>query len=308
MTGLLIITRGLPASGKSQWARQQVDDLPAGEVVRLNRDDLRAMLLPSSYREPEYRAEQIVTQVQHGQITQLLADGVMVIVDDTNLRMRTARDLVRLAEKANAGWECVDHFLDVPVEECIRRDAARERTVGEEVIRRMWRKYLSGGRRLPLPTLETPVVGKPYIPPDDGIPAVMIDIDGTVAEGEGIRDPYDTSRYHLDAPCQPVIEAVWQEYHAGHKLIFCSGRSDEFRAVTQEWINKHVFGDMCVSYELYMRAAGDTRNDAIVKLELFDRHIRDKYDVRRCYDDRDRVVSAYRSIGLKVFQVAPGDF
>jgi hypothetical protein len=34
----LIITRGLPGSGKTTWARQQV------RFVRVNRDDLREML------------------------------------------------------------------------------------------------------------------------------------------------------------------------------------------------------------------------------------------------------------------------
>jgi hypothetical protein len=57
-----------------------------------------------------------------------------------------------------------------------------------------------------------------------------------------------------------------------------------------------------------MRAAGDTRNDAIVKGELFDIHVRDRYRVRFVLDDRNRVVDWWRRIGLRCWQVAPGNF
>ncbi|WP_456064519.1 phosphatase domain-containing protein [Hamadaea tsunoensis] len=55
-------------------------------------------------------------------------------------------------------------------------------------------------------------------------------------------------------------------------------------------------------------AHGEFRNDALVKLDLFDKHIRHRYRVEYVLDDRDRVVNAWRSIGLTVFQVAEGSF
>jgi hypothetical protein len=94
---------------------------------------------------------------------------------------------------------------------------------------------------------------------------------------------------------------------AGHFVLFCSGRSKAFDVVTVEWLGRHVLTDD-MAWDLFMRPAGDTRRDAIVKLELFDQHIRDHFDVRFVLDDRDRVVAAWRAIGLTVFQVAPGDF
>ena len=50
------------------------------------------------------------------------------------------------------------------------------------------------------------------------------------------------------------------------------------------------------------------RKDAAVKLEIFDREIRNRWNVVAVFDDRQQVVDAWRSIGLAVFQVAPGDF
>lgn len=306
MIGQLFITRGLPGSGKTTWARAAIDMRPVGSVVRLNRDDLRKMMLPSGYREPVYIAEELVTKVQQGQIVELLRGGVDVICDDTNLRARSVRTLAQLALKAGASWSCVD-FLDVPVEECLRRDGARENSVGEEVILRMYRKYLSNGRTLPVPEVEIEATGKPYEPVAKTPMAVICDVDGTVALHEGVRDPYDTSKYHLDAPNEPVAHLIRKEFDDGNEVIFCSGRDEEFRAVTEEWLRDHVMPSY-THFELFMRPMGDKRNDAIVKLELFDEHIRDEFNVVRVYDDRDRVVDAWRSIGLTVLQVAPGAF
>lgn len=315
--GALWIYRGLPASGKTTEARERINASAPGSVVRLNRDDLRACMLREGYRRPEYASEELVSEVQHGAIPNLLRRGVDVIVDDTNLRSRTVRDLAQLARKVGAEWYCVDRFLEVPVEECVRRDAARENPVGEDVIRGMWGKFLSGGRKLSVPEFGEEVAGKPYVPPIGAPRAVLIDIDGTVAL-HGDRDPYDTTRYHEDTPNTPVIEAIHNEDRMVEAIIFCSGRSEEFREVTEKWLVEHVapigeediftIGPGMGGWQLLMRPAGDTRNDAVVKLELFDKHIRDHYDVRRVYDDRDRVVAAWRSIGLTVLQVAEGNF
>lgn len=305
----LIITRGLPASGKTTFARHLVDSRPTGSIIRLNRDDLRAMCLTSGYGQTEYRSEQLITQIQHGPITSLLKSGVDVIVDDTNLRARVVRTLAQLAVRAGADWQCEDEFLQVPVEECIRRDAARSNPVGEDVIRKMWRKYFAHGQTLPVPVLdEETVTGRPYVTLPDKPLAILCDLDGTVALN-GTRNPYDTSRYHEDSPNVNVIDAVRSEMRNGHHVLFCSGRSSEFRSVTFDWIREHVTPEGWESrWRLLMRPAGDTRNDAIIKLELFDEHIRDHYDVRRVYDDRDRVIAAWRNLGLTVFQVNYGDF
>jgi len=57
-----------------------------------------------------------------------------------------------------------------------------------------------------------------------------------------------------------------------------------------------------------MREAGDSRNDADVKQEMVDKYIRGRYNVLIWLDDRDRVVRRLRKLGIKVGQVAEGDF
>jgi hypothetical protein len=132
----------------------------------------------------------------------------------------------------------------------------------------------------------------------------MVDIDGTVALTAG-RSPYDESRVHEDRPNRPVVDVVRAMHDAGYRILFVSGRTDACREATEEWLAEHVLE---VYEALYMRKAGDTRKDAVVKLELFDAHIRHAYNVVAVFDDRASVVAAWRSLGLTVFQVAEGDF
>jgi predicted kinase len=132
----LTITRGLPGSGKSTWARQQ------GRSVRVNRDDLRRMLHGGNLGQGWAEAQ--VTVAQRALVTALLQAGLNVICDDTNLSSKAVVELRRVAQVCGVPFVIKD-FTDVPIEVCIERDAARDggSRVGEEVIRGMYRRYLA---------------------------------------------------------------------------------------------------------------------------------------------------------------------
>jgi predicted kinase len=295
----LIITRGLPASGKTTFARK----LQPG-VVRVNRDDLRRML--HGARLFTQWAEGQVTTVQRAQVEALLRARADVIVDDTNLRARTVRDWAELAARFDAGFEVHD-FTDVPLEECLRRDADRpeEDRVGEDVIRRLHERYLAGrSLPLPIPTVQPGGPASVYVPPPGAPEIVLVDIDGTVALMAG-RSPYEMTRVGEDRPNPAVIAAVRAMHAAGYGVVYCSGRDASVRAETEAWLDRHVG----VPYlELHMRAIGDSRKDSVVKREIFEREIRDRYHVVGVFDDRMQVVRMWRDLGLTVFQVADGDF
>jgi predicted kinase len=140
----LLITRGLPASGKTTFARTLQP-----YVVRVNRDDLRRLLHGRRLFTPW--AEGQVTAVQRAMVETLLRARADVIVDDTNLPARIVREWAELAARHHAGFEVHD-FTDVPLQECLRRDADRpeEERVGETAIRSMWDRFLRD-RTLPLP-------------------------------------------------------------------------------------------------------------------------------------------------------------
>jgi predicted kinase len=313
MTGKLIVTRGLPGSGKTTFAEAYRLDRPLGEVVRVNRDDLRAMLFGPEYGIPVHDCEEQVTHVQRHAVTQALRRGQDVIVDDTNLRAKVLRGWAELAHRVGVEFHVQD-FTDVPLETCVARDRQRRlrgsRSVGVTVIHNMYDRFLRGGTALPDLTVAPAPAVKPYTGTPGKPKAVIIDVDGTLAN-HGERNPYDTSRYHEDTPHPEIVEQVRLAADAGYVLLVTSGRSEEFRDVTDAWLLEHLGlttwrGN--ARNKLIMRKSGDVRNDAIVKLELFDTHIRDNYDVRWAWDDRDRVVEAWRSMGLPVNQVRPGDF
>ena len=134
-------------------------------------------------------------------------------------------------------------------------------------------------------------------------------MDGTLALGRfsepGRRGPFDWSRVGEDDPNLPVISIVQALYCTGNKIIIMSGRSDVCRGDTSSWIKQHV-GDF---YErLLMRNDGDYRPDDVLKTELFNLHVNERYDVIGVIDDRDSVVSMWRARGLMCAQVAPGNF
>ncbi len=301
----LVITRGLPGSGKSTRAHAWVAEDLAGRA-RVNRDDLRAMLHDGAWRGHDTEFQ--ILGARDLLITSLLRRGIDVVCDDTNLPQRAARDLANLAVATGADLVVWD-LTDVPVDLCIERDRDRERTVGEDVIRDLYRRYLAG-RRYPLPipvpdraepSLDPP---RPYIPRPDAPLAVLVDVDGTVAL-MGERSPYDEDLVHLDEPNPAVIAAVQAMHAAGHAVVFCSGRTEASRTATYAWLVEHV-GVRPAG--LFLRRIGDQRRDSVVKRELFDRHIRDAWHVVAVFDDRRQVVEAWREMGLTVFQVAPGDF
>jgi hypothetical protein len=133
--------------------------------------------------------------------------------------------------------------------------------------------------------------------------AVMVDIDGTLTL-KGDRDPYKLDTVGEDHPNTPVIEVVRATRAAGYDTLLCSGRRETSRVQTAVWSKFH-YGEF---EALFMRGQWDGRPDHEVKLDLYRERIEPYWDVLCVFDDRSSVVQAWRSIGLTVMQVAPGDF
>jgi predicted kinase len=309
MSAQLAIMVGLPGSGKTTIARELVSKMSPGTAVAISRDDLRLTYYGTKSGLTNEQENEI-TALEHSQVEKALSRGLKVVVHDCNLRMSYRKAFAEIAERLGVQWAQVD-MTYVPLETCLQRNAQRRHPVPEDVILMMHQRHIVPlqGKTAPEPQVR----GKFTLPehelyvPDTSLPgAVLVDIDGTVALHEGVRGPYDTSRYHLDRPNIPIIDMVRHEaYDLGNLIVFGSGRSEKFREVSMEWLYQEVKVPIA---GCFMRPLGDSRNDAIVKLELFDKNIRGKFNIKRAYDDRNRVVDAYRSIGLTVLQVADGNF
>lgn len=294
----LIICRGLPASGKSTWAKKFVEDNP--QWKRVNRDTLRSMVHGAGKFTREREAA--IKIARDALVKTFLAADYNVIVDDTNLDPAVVEHLRGLT---TLDVEVEEKWFHVTLDEALARNAMRTEFEGKvpmSVIKNMHRKWLHN---------ETD--RHAYIPHDPSLPsAVIFDLDGTLAIARH-RDVYDGSLCESDDINSPVVEFLHfirecpiAPHRGPIQVIFCSGREDEFRPQTENWLMKHgliLRGDL-----LLMRASDDKRNDAIVKREIFEQHIAGKFNVLAAFDDRNRVVKMWRSVGVPCFQVCDGDF
>lgn len=144
--------------------------------------------------------------------------------------------------------------------------------------------------------------------------AFICDVDGTVASHEGIRGHHDYGKVKLDEPIWDIINQVKITQSAtAWRLLFVTGRPsiDVVRQDTMDWLSEY-FDD----FGLIMRPAylddsrkRDYRSDDIVKEELYLKHIEPHFDTRLVFDDRNRVVSMWRTkFNLTCLQVAEGNF
>jgi hypothetical protein len=285
----IILTRGLPGSGKSTWAIEYVNK-SNGRAKRVNKDLLREMIDAGIYSRIN---EQLIIEVRNELVNIWLENGVeTVIVDDTNFEEKHFETMTNIAHLySNVAVEYKD-FLDVTLDRCIERDALRAKPVGEKVIRDMHQRYI-------LPTLQDQ-----FINVKNGN-AIICDIDGCAAHRTN-RNWFEYEKVINDEPDFAVRNIVNAFYDKGYTILFVSGRegTEVCQELTQRWLNENGFKH----HALYMRNEGDHRRDSIVKEEIYNTLIRDKFNVEFVLDDRNSVCAKWREIGLKCLQVQLGDF
>jgi predicted kinase len=285
--------KGLPASGKTTKAKELVDKL---NYKRINNDDMRQMIDNGFHNK---KNEKLINKTRDALLELYLASGNNVVVDNTHFYEPHINAIKSIAEEYGAEVEV--QFIDTPLDVCIERDKKREKSVGAHVIRGMHSKYLSRSD-----------VKDRYVQQDGSLPhAILVDIDGSVAliNPDNPRSPFDNSRVSEDIPHQPVIDLVkMYSKSTGNTIIFLSGRKDECFEDTLNWLIKNC-GFASGADMLLMRKTEDNRKDNIVKRELYESHVKNKFCVDFILDDRDQVCAEWRlSLRLPCFQVWYGDF
>lgn len=310
----LFLTRGAPACGKTTFARALVAAMPLGTAVRVNKDDLRAMMHDGVYDRDT--TEKQVNIALDGVVIDALESGSNVVVDDTNASDRQMRHLARLGRDARVDVVVVD-FTDVPLEVCLEWNATRANPVPEDAVRSLtatFRAAPSPLHRAPSRRPRYPRPGKrsritltggtkaPPVHVPYGRRVVLVDVDGTVALLGG-RDPLDWGKVGDDTANASVLAVVAAMAAAGNKVVFLTERDEVCRHETTEWLRKHTA--FAFTGPL-MRPAGDQRKDAVVKAELYQEHVAGRYNVVAVLDDSKQVVDLWRSLGLACLQVAEG--
>lgn len=157
-------------------------------------------------------------------------------------------------------------------------------------------------------------------------PLYIFDLDGTLALIEHRRHFVERPRGEQDwkgffsacsgdYPNEPIIKVMESLRRFSDIWIF-SGRSDEARSKTVEWLTTHTsfasydfdaaFGAQDI---LTMRQEGDyTPDDALKESWLLSMLDEDRKRLVAVFDDRDRVVQMWRKHGITCLQVADGGF
>lgn len=289
----VLILKGLPASGKTTYAKKLLD-AEKGHWKRLNKDELRMMLTNNHHTTAN---EKFVERVRDIMMIEALKEGKHVIIDDTNLADRPVARIENVVQqyRAETGDEVAIEVkdMDVELDVCLERDREREKKVGDAVIERMYRQHMLHNER-----------GPHYQPQDTTLPkAILCDLDGTLAILT--RSPFNALECGTDLVNEPIAEIIRTYHRIGVTIILLSGREDHSRELTIDWLRLHHIP----FHHLYMRKEKDFRKDAIIKKELFDAHIRNKYFVQFVLDDRNQVVNLWRlDLGLPCLQVNYGDF
>lgn len=142
---------------------------------------------------------------------------------------------------------------------------------------------------------------------------IVFDIDGTIANVDHRRHwvaskPKNWAAWNAgmanDTVHEDIVEMMDLFADKDYQIILCSGRGDDTREVTVKWL-----ADNDIPYnQLFMRRASDYRKDSIVKVELLQQIRQWHGEPFIWFDDRQQVVDAIRAEGVRVCQVAPGDF
>jgi hypothetical protein len=114
----------------------------------------------------------------------------------------------------------------------------------------------------------------------------------------------------MDMPICEIVELCNDLIESGNKIIFVSGRNSVVREKTLDWLVENIYySRKFLDKILYMRSQNDRRPDYLVKYDLLTKIISD-YGKKPelIFDDRQQVVDMFRKEGIRVCQVAPGQF
>ena len=282
-----VVTVGISASGKSTYAAE----LQKKGYVRIERDQIREVVHanktggePFSWAKWKWKWEDEVTAAQNSLIESFAAEHDDVVVSDTNLHHGRRASLV--TKLRTLGYDVEIKTFPIAFEDAVKRDEGRERSVGISVLAKQYEQWCEQFERR---------VDKTSFNFDK---AIIVDVDGTLAEMHD-RGPFEWDKVGNDKPKKIVIAAVNGLKAQGYQVIVMSGRDGSCLTQTAEWLVKHgVQFD-----EFFIRQEGDTRDDRIIKEELFREHVEPHYNVECVIDDRPKVCTMWRKLGLEVLQV-----
>lgn len=289
---------GISGSGKSTYVKEHATP---GSVV-VNNDSIRRRFVGINpednlwdYYKFDKNVESQVKSETDALINHAFYNNKDLWIDNTNLTIAKNEHLKEFLEKL--GYEVYFHNLNTSsnINTYLYRNQQRVNelkpsVINDQYIRACINNYVD---------FET----------GDRVQAriALVDIDGTVADHCNQRSPFDWSKVYNDKPRLYVIETLNALYNFGSIdfIQFLSGRESICYDHTMLWLQDVAGFDM-TKHRLLMRQRRDNRKDVIIKSEIYENCIKDKYEIKFVFDDRNQVVDYWWDQNLPVFHV--GDY
>jgi predicted kinase len=308
----LTLLVGPPGSGKSTYARNAIenDGDHGAATVYANQDSQGKMEHLCIFRDA-------------------LHAGKDVIVDRMNFNKIQRLGYIEQAKSFifdGKPYEVEIHVFHEPYQVCIDRAIARkdhETIKDEKSARAAIGFFFKNYERVQ--DGEADKVIRHY-PEGEKPSAIICDLDGTLANCEHrrhfVRVPEGQKKNWVgffngikDDSVNEWCADILRSMADSHSIVYCSGRSGNERAATEEWLQRHELNtffsplfETNYGSELYMRMAGDSRQDSIVKEIILDFEILTRYTPYFMIDDRQQVVDMWRKRGYTCLQCDVGDF
>lgn len=293
----VIINIGCPASGKSTWTKEFIKKNP--NYVKVSRDDFRYMLKDQGFCEP--KIEKMITFMHNQTVVTALVNKLNVIVDNTNLKVSSINEIVNLVkEYANVTYR----VFDVPKKTLLERDLTRERSVGKDVIEKMWKQWMIlkdsfDFQPVPKQRYKTHLIQHFNSTYKN---AVVFDLDGTLAL-MGKRNPFDWKKVDIDDLNEVVAEQVKFHKSLGRTIIIVTGRDASCKKITEEWLQ--FYG---VEYDLiFMRPEDNYEKDTVIKKRIYEEELKEKYNIICWFDDRLSVLEMLYKQGIFTYNCNQGN-
>lgn len=333
--GKLVITHGLPGSGKSTIAKNIRSQMEPGRCIIVERDEIREALFGKDYHlgNPDKKSEAQVTAIQNQLTEESLKKGMTVINSDTNLNARYLGKHSEMAKKHGAEIEQI--YVDVPVEVAKERNRKRAeqggRFVPEEVIDSMVKNAYGETGKMKRFIFSND--GKAYVVDDNssnrqylnkfnenlkkkhplkGKSVVLVDVDGTLANNSYMaRRYFQTPGQKKNFPAfykgiseAPVNETVRDMANSmrdndGINVIVLTGRDDSYIRELTEFIKKSGVK----ASRVIAKGTGDFRPDGEFKHEVIENLKNEGLVPVHAIDDRPSSIRTMENHGIMVSRV-----
>lgn len=154
----------------------------------------------------------------------------------------------------------------------------------------------------------------PHASPSSPVPAVVFDMDGTLANVADLAHEHlsgkdgrkkDWAAFHNGSlhspPNQWVVDDARRIYGQGTAVLIVTARMSDYCGVTSQWLdNQPVPRD-----RMYMRRSGDFRPDRQVKTDIVAQILADGFLITHAYDDNPAVLALWADIGIPT-TIVPG--